>query len=112
MIEQSIAVGFQKPYVTALIIPEMEKVKQWCENNNVHWTAPQYMVINPKVVQYFETKISEINELLLNTEKVRQFTLLHEDWEVETGEITPTLKLRRSYILDKHAKEITEMYAR
>ena len=109
-IEQSMVVGFNRPFVAALVVPAFGLLKKWCEENNVHWTAPQYMVINPKVVQHFEQIFESINEGLVNREKIRKFTLLYEDWSVENGEITPTLKLRRPYLLEKHQAEIDEMY--
>ena len=70
----------------------------------------QYMVINPKVMQHFEEIIEKINEGLTNQERIKKFTLLYEDWSVENGEITPTLKLRRPYLLEKHQEEIEELY--
>lgn len=109
-IEQSMIVGFNRPYVAALIVPVFSRLKKWCEENKVHWTSEQYMVINPKVVRLFEQLIESINEGLTKQEKIRKFTLLYEDWSVENGEITPTLKLRRPYLLEKHQAEIDEMY--
>ncbi len=109
-IEQSMVVGFNRPFVAALIVPVFNRLKNWCEENDVHWTAEQYMVINPKVMQLFEQIIESINEGLTSQEKIRKFTLLYEDWSVENGEITPTLKLRRPYLLEKHQQEIEEIY--
>ncbi len=109
-IEQSMIVGFNRPFVAVLIVPVFSMLKKWCEENKVHWTAEQYMVINPKVVRHFEQIIESINNELTNQEKIRKFTLLYEDWSVENGEITPTLKLRRPYLLEKHLSEIEEMY--
>ena len=109
-IEQSMIVGFNRPFVAALIVPVFSRLKQWCKENNVHWTAEQYMVINPKVVKHYESIIEKINENLTSQERIRKFILLHEDWSVENGEITPTLKLRRPYLLEKHQREIEELY--
>ncbi len=109
-IEQSMIVGFNRSFVAALIVPVFSRLKKWCEENNVHWTAEQYMVINPKVEQHFKQIVEAINEGLTGQEKVRKFTLLYEDWSVENGEITPTLKLRRPFLIEKHQNEIEEMY--
>ena len=103
-------IGFQKPFVTALIVPNIFQIKKWCEENNVHWTGPQFMVINPKVEKMMQGVIDELNENMKNEERIRKFTLLHEPWEVATGELTYTLKLRRPFILEKFAKQIEEMY--
>ena len=109
-IEQSMVIGFNRPFVAALIVPVFSRLKDWCKENNVHWTAEQYMVINPKVVKLFEQIVESINEGLTNQERIRKFTLLYEDWSVSNGEITPTLKLRRPYLLEKHQQDIDELY--
>ena len=103
-------IGFKRPFPTALIIPRFPILKSWCRENNVHWTAPQYMVINPKVVQLFEEELERLNQELQNHERLRTFHLLHEEWSEEKGELTNTLKLKRPVILEKFAKEINKMY--
>lgn len=109
-IEQSFIVGFNKPFVGALILPDFERLKRWCEENKVHWTAPQYMALNPKVLQFLQQHILDLNETFSNTEKVKKIILLHENWSVQTGELTPTLKLKRQEITKKYQKEIEEIY--
>ena len=109
-INSSMIIGFQKPFVTALIVPNFFHLKKWCEENNVHWTAPQYMAIKPKVEVFMKTVVEEINNGLKNEEKIRKFHLCYEPWEVATGELTYTLKLKRAFILEKFEKEIEKMY--
>ncbi len=109
-IEHCLVVGFHRPHVAALIVPNYPNLKQWCDDHNVHWTAPQYMAINPKVVQFVEGIVDDVNESLTNTEKVRKFTLLHDDWGPNTGELTPTLKLKREFVARKYEKEIEDLY--
>ena len=104
--------GFNKPYVAAIISPDFEKLKRWCDENKVHWTAPQYMALNPKVVQFVKGIIEEINEMLNPTEKVREFVLVHHPWSADSGELTPTLKVKRPYIEKKYEKEIEELFDR
>ena len=103
-------IGFNKPYVTALIVPEFNRLKKWCSQNDVHWTSEQFMAINPKVVEFMETQIEEINEALKTNEKVRKFHLCYQPWTVATGEYTPTLKLKRPFMLEKYSKEISTLY--
>jgi long-chain acyl-CoA synthetase len=109
-IEQSMIVGFKRPFPTALIVPNFIMLKVWCQENNVHWTAPQYMVINPKVIQLFKEEIERLNETLENYQRLRNFNLLHEIWSEESGELTSTLKLKRAVIAERFAKEIDQMY--
>lgn len=110
-ISQSMVVGSNQPYTAALIVPNFEQLEQWCTENKVHWTAPQYMVLNPKVQKFFHQEIERINEARLGAvEKVRRFHLLYEPWGTDNGLLTPTLKLRREAIARQYAKVIEELF--
>ncbi|MFN7116841.1 MAG: long-chain fatty acid--CoA ligase, partial [Saprospiraceae bacterium] len=109
-IEQCMVVGFNRPYVVALILPNFTSLQQWCATNNVHWTAPQFMVLNPRVQRKMEKEIEQENEQLAPHQRVKKFHLLHQSWSEESGELTPTLKARRQVILEKYRKEIEELY--
>jgi len=110
-IEQVMILGHNRPYISALIVPCFPILQQWCEENGVHWTGPQFMVLNPKVKQLFEKEIEAINQLLLNHERVKKFHLLHQDWSEQEGELTPTLKIKRDIVKDHYKKEIENIYA-
>lgn len=109
-IEQVMLLGHNQPFVAALIIPCFPILKQWCEENNVHWTAPQFMVLNPKVIQLINEEVERINALLLKHEQVKKVHLLHKDWSEEEGELTPTLKLKREVVKAHYQKEIDAIY--
>ncbi|HPG05954.1 MAG TPA: AMP-binding protein [Saprospiraceae bacterium] len=109
LIDKSIIIGFQKPFVTALIYPNFTYLQWWCEKQKVHWTAAAYMVHNPKVISAYKKVIESRNFLLAGHEQVRQFTLLPIPWQEEElftslGKINPQL------FFHKYAKEITGMY--
>jgi long-chain acyl-CoA synthetase len=110
-VSQAMATGLNRPFVGALIVPNFVVLEEWCKANNVHWTAPQFMVLNPKVEKLFRQEIERINEEKLGTiEKVRAFHLLHEPWTSENGLLTPTLKLRREVLAKQFAGEIEKMF--
>ncbi|HFB99937.1 MAG TPA: long-chain fatty acid--CoA ligase, partial [Phaeodactylibacter sp.] len=81
-VDKSMVVGFQKPFVTALVAPDFFQLKKWCEANNVHWTAPQFMAINPKVEQFMQTVVDEINNDLKSEERIRKFHLCYQPWDI------------------------------
>lgn len=109
-IEQCLAIGFQRPYVATLLLPHFPSLRRWCEAHDIHWTAPQFMVLNHKVIQFYEQEIEKLNAALSKHQHSRNFHLLHEPWTPETGELTPTMKLRREVLLERFDKEIEEMY--
>ncbi len=111
MIDQAMIIGFNRPFLTALIIPNFPLLENWCAENNVHWTGPQFMVLHPKVVKFFDQIIEDVNAHLKRHEFIKKTYLLHEEWSVTTGEYTPTLKLKRKDIAEKFKKEIEGMYA-
>ncbi len=110
-ISQCMVLGSGKPYPGSLIIPNFVQLERWCKENEVHWTGPQFMVLNPKVQQLFGEIIKKLNTQLSKEEKVRRFYLLHEEWSVATGEYGPTLKLIRKFIREKYPKEIDALFS-
>lgn len=110
-ISQALVLGLNQPFVAALIVPDFQQLEAWCQENKVHWTAPQYMILNPKVEKCFRQEIERINETCLGTiEKIRAFQLLFEPWTAENGLLTPTLKLRREVIFKQFETEIEKLF--
>ncbi len=109
-IEECMVMGFQRPFATALILPNFTLLQSWCEENDIHWTAPQFMIHNHKVEQFMAEEVEKANQALPGYKRIRNFHLLHEPWSAETGELTPTLKARRDAILKKFSKEVEELY--
>ncbi len=109
-IEQCMIIGFKRPYVAALILPNFSMLEQWCQEHNVHWTSPPYMVLNNRVLKMMEQEIAHLNEPLAHHQRIRRFVLLHQPWSEHTGELTPTLKARRQVLLEKYSKEIESLF--
>jgi long-chain acyl-CoA synthetase len=110
-LQRCLIIGFQRPYVTALIVPQFELLEAWCQQESIHWTSPQFMVHNIKVRAKMKQEIDQLNEELSNFERVRDFVLCHEEWSMERGEITTTLKPVRKTLLEHYEKEIEKMYS-
>lgn len=110
-VEQCMVMGFNRPFPVALILPNFPMLELWCAQHQVHWTSPQFMVMNPKVEKLYQQIADSVNEELLPHEKIRNYLLVHEPWSVEEGQLTPTLKLIRSSIEKKYEKEIEKLYA-
>ncbi len=109
-IQRCLIIGFQRPYVTALVVPHFEMLQAWCKQEHIHWTSPQFMVYNIKVRSKLEQEVELLNEELPNVERVRNFVLCHHDWTPESGELTTTLKPVRQKLLDHYKGEIEKMY--
>lgn len=109
-IEQIMILGFKRPHVTALIKPNFEQLQLWCMEQQIHWTGPQYMVHNIKVIQKIQEEIDPLNESLSKHEQLRGFHLFYEEWTPESGHLSYTMKLLRPKIVNDFAKQIEAMY--
>jgi long-chain acyl-CoA synthetase len=109
-IQRCLVLGFQKPWLTALIVPNFELLQTWCEQEEIHWTSPPFMVYNIKVRAKFQEEVDRLNEELPNYQRLKNFVLCHQDWTVETGELTGTMKPVRHLLLEHYQKEIDKMY--
>lgn len=116
LVEQVMIVGENLKFVSALIVPSENGLKEWSQKHNIAWTSLAEMIRNPKVLERYQMLVERINPHFSHTEQVKKFTLLPTVWEsVKTdgsdAELTPTLKLKRRVILKKYQPEIDAMYA-
>ncbi len=109
-IEEALVIGEQRPFPLALLLPQFGLLRQWCEAQNIHWTAPQFMVHNHKVEAFLREEVAKANAAFPPYKQVGNIYLLHEPWTAEAGELTPTLKPRREWIAEKFRKEIENLY--
>jgi long-chain acyl-CoA synthetase len=110
LIEQIIVVGEGRNFPSALIVPSFENLRSWCQAMEIPYSTDAEMVKNPRVITKFEEEIESYNNSFGQWEKVKKFRLLPQAWGIETGELTPTLKLKRKIIHQKYANYIEEMY--
>jgi long-chain acyl-CoA synthetase len=110
-IENIIVLGENRKHPAALIVPNMEFLKAWCEVKQIEFTTIGEAIKHPRIINRFIEEISSINQKLSHTEQIKKFRLIPELWSPESGELSPTLKLRRKFILEKYKKEIEKLYS-
>lgn len=109
-IEQIMVVGFQRPFLTAVIKPNFTLLEQWCRIHGIHWTSPKYMVLNLKVKEKIQEEVNLLNADQPNFQRIRAFHLTDEEWTIEAGLLTYTLKLVRPRIMEAYSREIDALY--
>ena len=109
-IMQCLILGFNKPFVSAVLVPNYSLLKAWCEEQGIHWTAPTYMVHNIKVIRKIQEEVDRLNETFQGFERIKKFILSEEEWTVENKDLTTSFKPRRTKLLEKHKIEIEKMY--
>ncbi len=116
LIEQIMVVGEQRKFVSALIVPAKEALKDWCERHEIPFTSLEEVIRLPKVQERYQRIVDKFNPNFNHIEQIKKFRLLDDAWESvkpdgSAGELTPTLKLRRRVIQTKYAAAIEEIYA-
>ncbi|AEI14084.1 Long-chain-fatty-acid--CoA ligase [Flexistipes sinusarabici DSM 4947] len=102
--------GDNKPYLTALIVPNFERLFEFARENKLKFFDVGDLVKNEKVTELFRSRIEEINSNLPKYETIKKFSIVPRDFSVAGGELTPTLKLKRRIIYDKYREMIESMY--
>jgi len=115
LVDQAMVVGENLKFVSALIVPSADGVREWCNKHGVTWTNLSDSIKNPKVQERFQMLIERINPNFGHAEQIKKFALLPNQWEPvkadgSEAELTPTLKLKRRVIMNKYRAEIEEMY--
>lgn len=106
-----VVIGNQRKFVSVVICPNFPALQQWAREQAVTFGSREELVGNPKVVELYRGIISEVNRDLAHFETLKKILIVPDEFTIEAGEVTPTLKLRRRVIEQKYKKQIDAMYA-
>jgi len=109
-IEQIAVIGDQRKYVTALVVPSFIALEEYAKTHNIAYTSKEELISKPEIIEFYRQRIEEAQKEFARFEKIKKFTLLPQEFTVESGEITPTLKLKRKVIAEKYKDIIEAMY--
>ncbi len=110
-IEQMMVVGPEQKFAGALIVPSFANLKEWAQQNNLSYGTIHDLLRHPKVLEMFKNIVEEFNHQFNHVEQVKKFELLPDEWTVDGGELTPTLKLKRKVIMEKYRDAIERIYS-
>ncbi|MGC9402538.1 AMP-dependent synthetase/ligase [Vibrio genomosp. F10] len=109
-IEQIAVIADTRKFVSALIVPCFDTLEEYAKELNIKYHDRIELVKHHKIVEMFESRVSGLQDELAKFEQVKKFKLLPKAFSMNSGELTPTQKLRRKVISDKYQDEIEEMY--
>jgi long-chain acyl-CoA synthetase len=109
-IEQAAMIGEKRKYLSALIVPAFDELTKWASSRGIKTESMEPLLNNEQVKTLYELEIAQCNAGYARAEHIRKFTLLPDEWTQETGELTPTLKLKRHVVEKKYADIIENMY--
>lgn len=111
-VEQSMVIGENQKFPSAIIVPSFTFLRDWAKRKNITLPAtPEEIVNDPKVMKRVMEAVDKINVNLAQYEKIKKIILLPREWTVPSGELTPKLSLKRKAILQNNAAAIEKLYA-
>src|SRR4029077_8123983 len=110
LIGQAAVIGDDRPFVSALVVLDPEVAPEWAKAHGVEVGAVAELGHDPVVHAEIEREGAAANQRFSNVERIKQFTVLGDEWLPDSEELTPTMKLKRRGINSKYAAEIEAMY--
>ncbi|HAO47151.1 MAG TPA: long-chain fatty acid--CoA ligase [Chitinophagaceae bacterium] len=109
-VEQMMVVGAEQKFVGALIVPSLPNLKEWMQHKGIPFTTAEDAVHNPKVLDLYKELVDSFNKFFNHVEQIKKFELLPNEWTIDSGELTPTLKLKRKVIMEKYKAAVERIY--
>jgi long-chain acyl-CoA synthetase len=110
LVSQCVVVGDRRPYLVALVTLDPEEAVAYAKDHGLP-EDPAELARNAEIREVVEDHVEEINQKFARVEQVKKVAILDRDLSQEGGELTPTLKVKRAVVTQKHEKEIEELYA-
>ncbi|MDB9932924.1 AMP-dependent synthetase/ligase [Flavobacteriales bacterium] len=110
-IETIMVIGENKKHTAALVIPAWEALTDYADHKKIAYSNHDDLVKNKLIIDKFNREIAKYNEDFAQWEKVKKIRILSKEWSIETGELTPTLKLKRNVVMERYADLINGIYA-
>jgi long-chain acyl-CoA synthetase len=109
-IDQLVVVGEKKSFMAALIVPDFEALEKYAKQNDIKFENNEELITHESVKNLYSKEIRSFSKELASHEKIRDFRLLPNEFSVETGELTPTLKVKRRIIEEKYGDLIEDIF--
>lgn len=110
-IQEAVAIGKDREYVTAILNIDMANVGRWAEENSIAYTTYTDLSSKPEILELIQKEVTDINQGLPEKAKVKKFVLLYKELDADDEELTRTKKIRRGFILEKYKEVIDGMYS-
>jgi long-chain acyl-CoA synthetase len=104
-------VGDQKPFIGCLVTLDPDAVPSWAAERGKPGSTAEDLCEDPELLAEIQRAVDDANRAVSKAEAIRKFVVLPQDWTEEGGEMTPSLKLKRSVVMKQHEREVEELYA-
>jgi long-chain acyl-CoA synthetase len=110
-VDQAMVIGENEKYASALISPNYSQLHKWCYEQGLKFANNTELLQHDEIIELYQKEVNKINKRLGNAEQIKRFRLIPEEWSTQTGEMSPTLKLKRKYLMQKYAHVVNEIFA-
>ncbi len=111
LVEQVMVIGENEKFASALISPNMQHLQKWCSRHRLRFENADQMLADPKVLSLFQKEVRQLNKKLGQTEHIKRFRLVKDEWTPMSGELSPTLKLKRRFLIEKYSDLLADIYS-
>jgi long-chain acyl-CoA synthetase len=111
LVSQCMVVGDAQPYIACLITLDEEALPAWLEQHGKPAMDPAAAAEDPDVLAEIQSAVDDANKAVSRAEAIKKFKILPVDWTEETGELTPSLKLKRGVVMKEHSAEVDALYS-
>ena len=112
LIDQAFVIGENEKFASALISPSFAQLHQWCYDHEIKFSDNRELILLPEVIECFQQEVNQVNKQMGTAEQIKRFRLVTDEWSAQTGELSQTLKLKRSQLSEKYDKIIKEIFAK
>lgn len=109
-IDQFVLIGDRRMFLTALIVPDFEALKEYADSHNIKYSSVEDLAKDDEIYKLLEKDMDQFQKKLANFERVRKFVMLDRPFTIESGEITPSMKVKRKFIEERYRDLIEQMY--
>ncbi len=110
MVEQVIVIGNARKFAAALIVPNLDALRTYAKSLSLEVKEAAQLAQQPRIHEYFKKKVDEVTRELAPHEKIKKIALIPQEFTIEGGELTPSLKIRRKFVEDKYRDVIDALY--
>lgn len=113
LVAQVLVVGNERPFIAAVITLDKETLPAWLKRHGISEDTPiDDLVKHPQVLEYLQKRVDRANESVSRAEQIKKFVVLADELSVESGHLTPSLKLRRANVMKDYEQVIEDLYAK
>lgn len=109
-ISQAMVYGDRRPYLTAVLTLDVDETLRYAQAHGIAAGTPQALASHPQIVALLAARVEQLNQRLASYETIKKFVIAPTDFTPESGELTPTLKVKRKVVIQKYQQEIEQMY--